>query len=211
MATPTTTTGSHQPTNPSSMANPQLDEGGSGSNTNDVPQTHSLATCSLNQAFVLSAPTPARLSEILECWFQTPGDEYDLFWGILDPLLEEGFGDSEERHTHHYQRVLNLIRTRWPTSFGHFERDSDGTPSGFRWDDTYPELLRAVFYPLVPHDQPKRRIMLGGPAKTGRPYRPGTSFAESTTVPGTPHRFGLEPAAHGRIWYDFHGTYSNRY
>jgi hypothetical protein len=106
---------------------------------------------------------------------------------------------------------VRLIQRRWPTSFGHFEQHSDGPSSGFCWDNTYPELLRAAFYPLAAHDQPRKRVIFRGPPRTGLPHRPGTSFVQSTAVPGTTHTPNVERVAQGRIWYDFHVTYSDRY
>lgn len=85
-------------------------------------------TCSLDQAFVSSAPTPARLSEILECWLQASDQDYiqarykwilltfgggdDFLWEILDPALKKGFANSEERLADPFQRLVGSIRRR---------------------------------------------------------------------------------------------------
>lgn len=203
------------------MASLQREDGASG---NEVPRTHLFVTCSLNQAFVLSAPTPVRLSEILESWLQTGtipvpqgyhtrqqsgyaiqtsgSDGAQFLWGILDPVLDAGVANGGVRPPDSYQELVASIRSQWPTSFGHVEKHPDGTPSGFRWDNTYPELLGAAYYPLAPQGQPKTSVIFRGPVKTRLPYRPDSKIAPSTTVPETPHTLNLELASHGRIWYD---------
>jgi hypothetical protein len=209
------------------MANLQREDGTSGLNGDDALRPHSLESCSLEQAFVSSAPTPARLAEILECWLRfgdhgwiRPQDSYfieslyghgdEFVWEILDLLdlqFPLAFANADEGVREPDQRLVSLMQSQWPTSFGYLERNSDGTLSGFCWENTYPELLQAAFYPLAPQHQSRTRVIFRGPVETGLASLPGTGLVQPTLAPETRRAPNLEPAGHGRIWYDSRATY----
>ncbi|KAK3291017.1 uncharacterized protein B0H64DRAFT_411153 [Chaetomium fimeti] len=214
MSTSTPPAASQLPAHSSSEA----EYGATGPNGNDALSPEPPVTCNLDQALALSAPTPARLSDILQCWLQDKDTDYvpppldayyfveeyrfgqaygEYEWEILDPMFKQWtFVNNEGRR----ERLRGLVQQRWPTSFGHLEHHSDGTPSGFRWDNTYPELLLAAFYPPTPEGQPTRRVIFQGPTGTTPPRSPGTTFTQSTPAPETPRTLNVEPAAHGKIW-----------